>query len=120
MRSPSDTWPESQERRSRPRSNVHWTVYIFRQQKSRPIETKTQNLSSGGFYCLVDEPLVLGERLCCQILVPSDNTVRNRGTILLNCQAKVLRVEPLGSGLYGIAWLIEDYSVVRSKAHRAG
>jgi hypothetical protein len=51
-------------------------------------------------------------------MVPSDGLNRSRGSISLHCSTKVLRVEPLEAGVYGIACLIEDYTVVRSMSTR--
>lgn len=119
MRNSSETWPETEERRLLPRADVHWTIYIF-WGNGRPVQSRTKNLSSSGFYCFVEEPLVVGERLWCQIMVPSDSLSPAQGAVSLKCQARVQRVEPLETGLYGVAWVIEDYSVVRAKAAHVG
>jgi hypothetical protein len=116
LRNTSEIWPEAEERRQRPRFNVHWTVYIFSKDGARPIESRTKNLSSSGFYCFLQEPLSIGDRLRCQIMVPSDSSNRSHGIISLQSWAKVLRVEPLDSGAFGVACLIEDYSVLRSRS----
>jgi hypothetical protein len=119
IRTTSEIWPEAQERRQRPRSNVHWTVYIFGGDETRPLESRTKNLSSNGFYCFLPEPLSTGQRLCCQIMVPSDSINRNQETISLKCTIRVLRVEPVETGVFGMACLIEDYTVLRAKGMRA-
>jgi hypothetical protein len=116
MRTTTELWPEAQERRQRPRSNVHWTVYIFGGDGTRPLESRTKNLSSNGLYCYVQERLTIGERLHCQIMVPGDDISRSHETISLNCRVKVLRVEPFDSHVYGVACLIEDYTVLRARS----
>jgi hypothetical protein len=91
---------------------VHWTVYIFHG-NGQPLQSTTRDLSSSGFYCLVDKPLAIGERIWCQILVPSDSVSPSQGSVCLRCRAKVQRVERCEPGKYGIGWIIEDYSVVK-------
>lgn len=112
-RTTCEIWPEAKERRQRPRSNVHWTVYIFGGDETRPMESRTKNLSSSGFYCFLPEPLSTGERLWCQIMVPSEGIGRYQETISLKCRVKVVRVESVETGVFGVACLIEDYTVLR-------
>ncbi|HEY7617163.1 MAG TPA: PilZ domain-containing protein [Terriglobales bacterium] len=113
MRSTPDTWT-SEERRQRSRANVHWAVYVFEDGDSRPIESKTKNLSSTGFYCFIPKALTPGDRLDCRIMVPRESLDRNQEILYLECRVKVMRVEPLEPGvMYGLACAIEDYSVVR-------
>jgi hypothetical protein len=119
MRSSTEPGLVTEERRHRQRANVHWIVFIFQGEGVRPLESRTKNLSSSGFYCFVQqpfEPFAIGESICCQIVVPGDSSGSTQGSISLKCQAKVLRVEPLETGTYGVACLIEDYTVVRSKS----
>jgi hypothetical protein len=101
------------ERRKRPRTLVHWPVLLFRDQGDEAIETTTQNLSSCGFYCLLDASVTAGELLFCRLHVPLPEAPRRRSFGVLECQVRVLRTEPaLTEGLLGIACRIEDYRFV--------
>jgi len=83
------------------------------QQTARParvLSTATENVSSRGFCCVVDEPVTEGERLVCQIGLPSwhDPHVPRA----LRCQAQVAWVVPTEDGRFRIGCRIEDYRVV--------
>ena len=97
------------ERRKRVRVDLHWTVLLTRKAGKTPIETRTENLSSDGFYCFSSEPLTPGEQLDCVIIVP----IRREETLWLECRIGVVRVEiaPPGTG-YGVGCRIEDYRIM--------
>src|ERR1022692_952434 len=61
------------ERRRRVRADVHWAVRLARHVGRTPVEIEsvTDNLSTGGFYCRCDESFVPGEFLECMIFVPT-------------------------------------------------
>ena len=97
------------ERRKRVRAGIHWPLVLFRANRSQTIETVTQNLSSGGFYCRLDSPFVPGERLVCSLKVPNVELAEQERR--LECEIRVVRVDCSGTS-YGIAFQIEDYRVV--------
>jgi hypothetical protein len=74
-----------------------------------PIATFTQDLSSGGFHCLADRPFRVGETLTCLLKVPSHVQTGRDVEQRLECRVRVMRVELLDEGGYGIACRIEDY-----------
>jgi PilZ domain len=101
---------DRQERRKRVRTQVHWTILLFRETTSKAVATITQNLSSSGFYCLSRSPFSLGEQLFCSLEVPTHDPLDKGRTAPLECRARVVRVEPeRGNGRFGIACQIEDY-----------
>ena len=101
---------DAQERRKRVRTQVHWTVLLFREHTSKAVTTITQNLSSSGFYCLSRSAFSLGEQLFCSLEVPTHDPSDKGRTAPLECRARVVRVEPEGgNGRFGIACQIEDY-----------
>ena len=103
------------ERRSRVRTQVHWPVLLFRAAPSEAVESVTQNLSSGGFYCLSKVPLIPGELLACTIKVPAHDPSRKEPDRQLDCRVRVVRVESdAAGGLFGIACRIEDYHFAHS------
>ena len=101
---------DSQERRKRIRTQVHWTILLFRENTARAVTTITQNLSSSGFYCLSRSPFSLGEQVVCSLEVPTHDPVDKGRTVPLECRARVVRVEPESdNGRFGVACQIEDY-----------
>jgi hypothetical protein len=98
------------ERRKRVRTQVHWTILLFRETTSKAVATITQNLSSSGFYCLSRSSFSLGEQLVCSLEVPTHDPLDKGRTVPLECRARVVRVElERGNGRFGIACQIEDY-----------
>ena len=101
---------DGQERRKRLRTQVHWTILLFRENTSKAVTTITQNLSSSGFYCLSRSAFALGEQLFCSIEVPTHDPLGRERSLPLECRARVVRVEPeAGNTRFGIACQIEDY-----------
>lgn len=100
------------ERRSRPRAALHWVVHVSRAGDQHPVASRTRNVSSQGFYCLVEEPFESGERVECTVVVPIPKSGRPDDALWLKCQARVLRVEAAADTAYGIAFHIEEYCVV--------
>jgi hypothetical protein len=77
------------------------------------IASRTKNVSSEGFYCLVQEPFESGERVECTVVIPVPKSTKSDDVLWLKCQARVLRVEAvMAETAYGVAFQIEEYSVV--------
>jgi len=112
------------ERRRWPRAELHWTIEVIVEGQSDPVVSKTENLSSRGFYCHVHQPVKAGEQLQCSILIPALEIGSMKNALSLDCRARVLRVESSGAnGGFGIACRIEEYSVIpvdRQPAEPAG
>jgi hypothetical protein len=102
------------ERRKWTRSKVHWPVVLFSNQVAEAIETITQNLSSGGFYCLSKTSFTVGENVICTLRVPTHDPHRKERERLLECRVRVVRVEALDE-CFGLACQMEDYRI--SPAH---
>ena len=73
---------------------LSWGVQLFRGNGQLAVQTETDNLSSEGFYCTSGEPFSPGERLRCDLFVPS--TSSGRPGLVLNRAVKVVRVEIRG------------------------
>jgi|SRR5579871_3428291 hypothetical protein len=98
------------DRRKDLRGRVRWQVRFLTDTGS--FVTATENLSSGGFYCLSPVPLQIGHLGSCVLEVP---THRARQNLLLKCTVRVLRVERLDdAGICGVGCRIEDYSVLHN------
>lgn len=101
--------PVFTERRKRPRVALHWRVQLKALSWEKQVIVETQNLSSEGFYCLCPRPVAPGEALECLItLPPSEESHESR---VLSCRGTVLRLEPQGESLFGLACHIDDYSL---------
>jgi hypothetical protein len=104
-----------QERRKRVRTTLHWPIVIFRNRVSDGIESTTHNLSSTGFFCLAHMRLDMGEAVVCTFRVPSHDPEGKERLWILECRARVRRVEPAGhEGLFGLACEFEDYRLLTS------
>ncbi len=102
------------ERRRRTRLPLQLPVYLCRRSETHPMESRTVNLSSEGFYCIVQEPLTPGEHIDCDILFPSHNKEKKDTFLCLRCQALVVRVETISrSARFGLACRIEHYRVIQ-------
>jgi len=106
--------PSATERRGRARTKLHLPVLLFRQHASEAIGTVTENLSSSGFYCLAEARLTLGETLLCSLKVPTHDPSGTHLEQSVECKIRVIRIEPRGEGIYGIACRIEDYQFVHT------
>lgn len=105
---------EGSERRRHPRVPLHWKLNLACSHSAHPFCTKTQDISRDGFYCLLDQPLVPGELVECDIVVPAHRAQDPDDVIHLRCHARVVRVEEVAAGIaFGAACRMEDYSVIR-------
>lgn len=104
------------EQRKSARLPLQWAVYVARAGAPRPLRSKTSNLSSRGFYCVLPERLTVGERVECDLILPEDHE-ESEGALFLRCQARVVRVvdgaDACENDGYGLACHIEDYCLMR-------
>jgi len=102
------------ERRKGTRVPLHWTVYLACKGAGHPFRAITRDISRDGFYCLIDQPLRAGERIECDIVVPTHRSRDPDDVVYLRCQAQAVRVEKNGADSnYGVACRIENYRVIR-------
>jgi hypothetical protein len=96
--------------------SLHWTLYMACDGNAHPLRATTTNISSDGFYCLVDQPVRTGDVFECDIVVPAHSPLSPDDVVYLRCHAQAVRVEKAGSGSeYGIACRIENYHLIRGK-----
>jgi hypothetical protein len=74
------------------------------------LNTKAENISSGGFYCLVQRQFAVGDRLNCKIQIPVHGLAFSTSELRLNCIALVTRVANIGAEI-GIGCKFEDLTV---------
>jgi len=107
---PKDGRPAA-ERRARSRVRLRWPLSILDGQRdARILSTVTENLSSRGFCCVLEEPLAAGESVACLLKLPPVHDPRISQA--LRCQAQVIWVRVMDDGRFGIGCRIDDYSVV--------
>jgi hypothetical protein len=100
------------DRRRRVRLKLSWTVYVWTDRHTKPIEGRTRDVSSEGFYCFVSAPIQAGEDVAYTIMMPTFNADGGSEFICLEGHGKVVRLESLPAGTYGIACHIRDYNVL--------
>lgn len=102
--------PVVRERRRRARVQVHWPICFLRPGTTENLETVTHDLSSDGFYCLVNTAFVPGEIRECTLGVPMHQSNSGDRARPVLCRVRVIRVEALGEdGFYGVGCRIEDF-----------
>lgn len=94
------------DRRRRRRATVDWPVLLY-DDAGAPVQTATRNLSSEGLYCTVPS-LLAGIARTCVIQVPPAGP---EPPVALECRIRVLRIEVLPDGGFGMAAHIEEYRV---------
>jgi hypothetical protein len=92
-------------------------VALSREPFEQPVQGKTLNINSEGFYCIVDQPFPPGVVLDCVLNVASEGMLDdpedyNVGRMKLKCTVEVVRVEPVGSR-FGVACHIKSFTVTR-------
>lgn len=111
-------WDTGVQRRRSPRATLHWTLYLMWNGAGHPLRTETRDISKDGFYCLLDQPVRPGERIQCDIVVPTHNAQDPDDVVYLRCRAQAVRVEKVGAGAqFGLACRIEDYRIIHG-AHK--
>ena len=112
-----EAFQSQSDRRNSVRIPLQWPLYVNQIGIPRPLRTRTRNLSSHGFYCVLQEPLTAGDHIECDLLIPTHMSRSGEDVLFLRCQARVVRVEQMDAGEgYGLACRIEDYCLV----HRTG
>jgi hypothetical protein len=97
------------ERRTQRRLALRWHMKLSGQTIGS-VETCTENLSASSFYCVLETPPALGEKMDCDLTIPTSNYRRTVGAIL--CEAEVVRVDARQTG-FGVACKILDFQYMR-------
>ena len=109
------------ERRRNPRAPLHWTVYLAFKGSGHPLRSITRDINKDGFYCSLDQPVRPGERIECDIAVPTHGSRDPDDVAYLRCLAQAVRVEKIGdSPKFGLACRIEDYRLIHIASPRLG
>jgi hypothetical protein len=107
------------ERRKNPRAPLRWTLYLTCNGSGHPLRATTRDINKDGFYCLLDQPVRPGERIECDIVMPTHGSQDPDDVAYLRCRVQAVRVEKTGAGIeFGVACRIEDYCVIRGASPR--
>src|SRR5438046_7535356 len=98
-----------QDRRQHVRIPLTCSVRLLREGCPTCIRAETRDISSGGFYCLANQPLIPGEVLKCDLMLPASRSLK-KSKMALHCTVEVLRIEERTLG-FGWACRIQNYSV---------
>ena len=77
------------------------------------MRTEASNISRDGFYCRLTQPIRAGERVECDIVVPTHSSQDPEDVVYLRCSAQAVRVEKIRAGAeFGLACRLDDYCVI--------
>ena len=100
------------DRRRRPRLMLAYPVRLSRVGNGSLVETKTENISCEGFFCITESFFSPREKLDCELMLTSKGDQRMDEAIILHCQAEVVRVvKHKDNSAFGLACRVADYSV---------
>ena len=100
------------DRRSYRRLALRWPLRLSGRTLGS-VETWTENLSASGFYCVLETPPTLGEKIECDLNIPNSGYQRTVGAIL--CEAEVIRIDVRGMPGFGVACKIVDFRYMRKR-----
>lgn len=103
---------EDLDRRRRPRLMLAYPVRLFRVGYGSRVETRTENISCEGFYCITESFFSPGEKLDCELVLTSESARPFDDIIILRCRAEVVRVErDHESATFGVGCRVGEYTV---------
>jgi PilZ domain len=88
---------------------VHWPISLAH--RGGVLQSTTENIGCGGFFCYSNEEFVPGDPVRASIQIPHHGGAQ-RGCTFLLCRARVVRVELHPQYGYGVGCNIEDYNLV--------
>ena len=107
--------PSVLDRRKRTRMQVHWPLTFPLSGSTEIVQTVTNDLSSGGFYCIANARFVPGETRECTLAVPIHYPHGGTSALLVLCKVRIMRVEVTAEdGFHGVGCQIVDYRLLNS------
>ena len=101
------------DRRRRPRLRLAYCLRLSRPGERSLTETKTEDISCEGFFCVTYRSFCSGETLQCELVIPGgeqDHEIVQE--MVLRCRADVVRVVPRENNMgFGIACRLADYTI---------
>jgi PilZ domain len=105
------------ERRGRPRLPLRCSLRLYREGTDHPIHGETLNISSEGFYLVMDARFAPGDTLTCMLDVPSEAT-HYADAMKLRYEVKVLRVDSVGRK-FGVAFQVLNFNLIQAASDGA-
>ena len=93
------------------------SLRLYRQGTDHPIHGETVNISSEGFYLVIDAPFTPGDTLTCMLDVPSEAT-HESDAMKLRYEVKVLRVDSIGHR-FGVAFQVLNFTMIQGASNGA-
>ena len=105
---------QTMERRKTNRVALHWSLRLS-SGAIGTIETRTENIGSQGFYCILAHPLVPGDPLDCELSIPNYGPAGAARSIV--CKGEVVRVESRGAEPgFGVGCRILDFTLTKHRS----
>jgi hypothetical protein len=101
------------ERRRRERTRLHWAIHLTGPEFVEGGVTRTEDLSSNGFSCLVPHPVQPGAMRICTVRVLTYLPHRGETDFGLECLVRVVWVKRTGENEYMMGCEIADYRTRR-------
>src|SRR5271165_1691075 len=104
---------DTPDRRRRRRLRLAYPLRLYRSGEVSRTETKTEDISCEGFFCVTDRRFSPFETLECELLIPVlEAGLPTEHDIILRCQAEVVRVvQGVDEAAFGIACRLSDYTI---------
>lgn len=104
---------DAPDRRRRRRLRLAYPLRLYRSGEASRTETKTEDISCEGFFCVTDRRFSPFETLECELLIPVEEPGEPaERDIVLRCQAEVVRVvQQVDKAAFGIACRLSDYTI---------
>jgi len=104
---------DAPDRRRRRRLRLAYPLRLYRSGEAFRTETKTEDISCEGFFCVTDRHFSPFETLECELLIPfQEEGLPTEHDIILRCQAEVVRVvQHVDEAAFGIACRLSDYTI---------
>lgn len=111
---------DSPDRRRRPRLRLTYPLRLHRPGDTSQIETKTEDISCEGFFCITDHMFSPREFLECELVIlGAELREPLERDMVLRCRAEVVRVVPrAGETVFGVACRLADYTIGRQIVER--
>ena len=108
------------DRRRRSRLRLTYPLRLYRPGEVSRIETKTQDISCEGFFCITDRVFSPSEFLECELVIPSAELGQPlERDMILRCRAEVVRVvQQGGETAFGVACRLADYTIGRQRVEQ--
>lgn len=101
------------DRRKRARLKLHWPLLLYREPRIAVLQAETEDISSSGIYFLSPTPLVCGEALRGDLMIPTHDPSGTQRAWVLECRLRIARTDAIAErGVFGIGCHIEEFHLL--------